>query len=147
MSDTLRGQEITIRIAVDGQVQTGSFFRVTEFSVTERGDLTEEDYLGEDESEIDYQHHGFDFSFGVNLRDAKTLEFLRDLIDRQRTRRAYPAITMTVFYNFRGGGDRDRVEVYNRVFLRPTERGFSGRKEHVTERFEGKCRAVNLMTA
>ena len=44
MSLRQRGQEITIRIAIDSTVQAGSFFKIQEWTTTPRTDLVEEEY-------------------------------------------------------------------------------------------------------
>lgn len=147
MSARIRGQEITVRVAVDGQVQEGSFFKVTEFSTTMRADITEEPFLGELEDDLDFQHHGFDFSFSVQNEDAKTLEFLSEIIDREQEALAHPDITITVIYNYRNSDVQDRVEVYHDVFLKVNEQSFGGRKEYVTTSFEGKAKRRSLLTA
>lgn len=147
MSARIRGQEITVRIAVDGQVQEGSFFKVTEFSTTPRADITEESFLGELEDDLDFQHHGFDFSFSIQNEDARPLEFLSSLIDREQDALPHPDITITVIYNYRDSNVQDRVEVYHDVFLKVNEQSFGGRKEYVTTSFEGKAKRRSLLTA
>lgn len=147
MSARIRGQEVTIRVAVDGQVQLGSMVKVTEFTVSPRSDIMEESFLGELEDDLDFQHHGFDFSFTVQNEDALALEFLSNIVDREQNAALHPDVTITVIYNFREPGVQNRVEVYHDVFLRITEQGFSGRKEYVTTGFEGKCKKRSLLTA
>ncbi len=147
MSLRIRGQEITIRVAVDGQVQLGSMVKVTEFTVTPRSDLMEESFLGELEDDLDHQHHGFDFSFTIQNEDAIALEFLSTIVEREQNAEKHPDVTITVIYNYRESGVRNRVEVYHDVFLKITETGFGGRKEYVTTGFEGKCKKRSLLSA
>jgi len=147
MSLRIRGQEVTMRIAVDGQIQQGSFFKVTEFTVTPRSDLMEESFLGELEDDIDFQHHGFDFSFSVQNQDEKTLEYLSTIIQREQDQQSHPDIAITVIYSFRESGAKNQVEVYHDVFLKINEQGFGGRKEYVTTSFEAKCKRRSLLPA
>lgn len=147
MSQRIRGAEVTIRISVDSELQEGSFFKVTEFTSTPRTDLVEEDFLGELESDLDIQHHGWDFSFTVQNQDETPLEFLSTIIDREQNQERHPDITMTVIYAYREPDASNRVEVYHDVFLKVTEQGFSGRKEYVTTGFEGKCKRRSLLSA
>jgi hypothetical protein len=147
MSQRIRGQEVTVRVAVDGQIQEGSMFKVKEFTSTPRTDLVEEDYLGELESDIDIQHHGFDFSFSIDNQDQIPLELLSEIITREQTQQQHPAITMTVIYAYRETDASNRVEVYHDVFLKVADQGFSGRKDYVTTSFEGKCKKRSLLSA
>ena len=144
MSLRIRGQEITVRITVDSILQEGSWFKVTEFTGTPRTDINEEDFLGETESDLDIQHHGFDLSFTLQMQDERVLEFLSTIIDREQNQEAHPDITMTVIYAFRETGAINKVEIYHDVFLKVNETGFSGRKEYVTSSFEGKAKKRSL---
>jgi len=147
MSLRIRGQEVTMRVAVDGQIQEGSFFKASEFTLTERGDLLEEDFLGEVESDLDYQHHGYDLAFTVQIQDRKVIDFLQTITAREAAHTAHPNITITVIYAFRERGETAAIHVLQEVFLRPTEISFGGRKEYVSAPFEGKCKKVLVMSA
>ncbi len=147
MSQRIRGQEATIRINVDGELQGGTFVKVPDFTVTPRQDLTETPYLGETEDDIDIQHHGFDFAFSVDNQDEKALDFLQLIIDREAAHEQHPKITIIVIYAFRAGLGQNKAEVYRDVFLKVTEQGFSGRKEYVSTGFEGKCKKRSLLAA
>lgn len=147
MSLRIRGQEVTVRVVVDGEVQPGSFFKVTEFTTAMRTDINEEPFLGELEDDLDIQHHGFDFSFTVQNEDAATLEFLSTIIGREQNAEQHPDITLTVIYNYREPGVQDRVEVFHDVFLKVNEQSFGGRKEYVTTSLEGKAKRRSLLFA
>ena len=146
MSQRIRGQEVTLRVAVDGQTQRGSFFKVTEFTVTARTDLPEEDFLGELESDI--QHHGFDMEFTVQHQDQAVLDYLSTIIQREQDALQHPKITITVTYTYRGeAGATDQVEVYHDVYLKPNDTVMSGRKEYVTSSFMAKCKKRSQVAA
>lgn len=148
MSTRIRGAEVTLRLAVDGVVQNGSMVKVTEFTAAPRQDLEELDYLGEDESEIDFQHHGYDLSWSVDMKDEIPLQILQDLVARQTSRDKHPRIVMTVIYNFRSGsGGSNHTEVYHRLKLKISEQGFGGRKESVKVGFEAKGRKKSLVSS
>jgi hypothetical protein len=147
MSSRIRGQEATIRVAVDGQIQAGSFFNVKDFSQTPRSDITEMDYLGQDETDLDFQHHGFDLSFSVDNEDSLTLEFLETIVTRERAHQRHPDITVMVIYAFRERGVRNKVDVFHDVFLKVGEVGAGGRKEYISTKFEGKAKRKSLLSA
>lgn len=141
MSTRIRGQEVTLRLSIDGQIIRGSMMAVTEFKANPRSDLEELPYIGEDEDEIDFQHHGYDLSWSVDMRDEVPLQILRDLVDGQKNRAAHKNVTMSVIYNFRGGsGGTSQVEVYHRLKLKISEQSVAGRKQGVTVAFEAKGR-------
>jgi len=147
MAKRIRGQEVTIRIAVDGETLTGSFLKCTEFSSTVRSDIVETDFLGELETDLDFQHHGFDFSFSVQEEDSQALDYLNKIIELEQQARQHPDITVTVIHQYRDPSERTKVEVFHDCYLKVNESGFSGRKEFVTHSFEGKAKRRSLMTA
>jgi hypothetical protein len=150
MSQRLRGQEATIRVAVDGQIQAGSMFKVKDFTVTPRQDLVETDYTGEDETDLDFQHHGFDLAWSVDMLDDTTIKLLTTLVARELAHENHPNITVTVIYAFRegaavGGG---RIVVYHgNMVLKQGDEGFGGRKEYVGVKYEAKCKKRDVLAA
>lgn len=148
MSQRIRGQEVTMRVAVDGRVQRGSFFKVTEFTVTPRTELNEDEFIGELESDIDIHHSGYDFSFSVQHQDQAILDFLTTIVGLEQSASQHPDIDITVIYAYRGEeGAANQIEVYHDVFLKVNETAFGGRKEYVTSSFEGKCKRRSQLPA
>lgn len=145
MSYRIRGQEVTMKVAVDGKIQEGSWAKITDFTITPREDLTEESFMGETEDDIDFQHHGFDFAFTCQKQDEKFLQFLKTIVDRERLHQTHPDIVITVLYAFREPGAINQVEVYNDVFLKIGDTSFGSRKEYVTTSVEGKCKRRSLL--
>ncbi len=150
MSQRIRGQEATLRVAVDGVVQPGSMFKVKDFSFTPRQDISETDFCGEDETDLDFQHHGYDVSWSVELLDATTIDLLTKIVDREKNHQKHPTITLTVIYTFRegaaaGGG---RVVVYHNNFvLKQGAEGAGSRKDYVGVKYEAKCKTRDVLTA
>jgi hypothetical protein len=147
MSQRIRGSEVTLRIAVDGVIQNGSLFKVKDFTVTPRQDIVETDYIGENETDLDFQHHGFDLSWSVDMLDAITINLLSTLIEREQRHLRHPIVTIAVIYAFRedaiaGGG---RVVVYHDVVMKQGDEGFGGRKEYVSVKYEAKCKKREVL--
>lgn len=140
MSARIRGQEIAVRFTLGGEPLGGSFLKLTEFTATPRTDINEEPFLGELEDDLDIQHHGWDFSFTVQIDDHQTIDFLNEIVRREQNAIKHPSITMTVFYTFREPTAKARTVIYRDVFLKVTEEGFGGRKDFVTNGFEGKAK-------
>lgn len=147
MSQKMRGQEVTLRVAVNGVVQEGSMLKVTDFTATPRTDLVEDDYLGEQETDIDIQHHGWDLAWNVDYQDSVAMEFFEGILSNEANQEAHPKITITAIYTFREPGVRGKIEVYRNVFCKQSEQSAGGRKEKVKGKFEGKCKKRVLLNA
>lgn len=140
MSARIRGQEATLRVTVDGQTQDGSWFKVKDFTATVRQDITEEDFLGELESDLDIQHHGYDLGFSVQVQDRKVIDYLSKVVANEQIQAAHPIVTVTVIYAFRASNGDPVAETYYNVFLKVNETSVGGRKEYITTSFEGKAK-------
>jgi hypothetical protein len=150
MTQRIRGQEATIRVAVDGVIQRGSMFKVKDFTVTPRQDLTETPYLGEDEDDLDFQHHGYDMSWTVDMLDATTIALLSNIVARETAHLQHPIITITVMYTFREGaavGGGRTVVYHDNLVLKQGDEGFGGRKEFVSVKYEAKCKKRDVLVA
>lgn len=144
MSLRIRGQEATVRFSVDGQPLAGSFLKAQDFTLTPREELPEADFLGERQSDFDYRHDGFDFSFSSQVTDRSAFDFLRDVSERDRQGLPYPRITCIIIVSFREAGTRSMQINMPNVFMRMTDTAFSGRKDYVTHSFEGKARSAQF---
>lgn len=150
MSQRMRGQEATIRVAVDGVIQAGSMFKVKDFTHTPRQEINETDYTGEDETDLDFQHHGHDLAWTVDMLDATTIALLETLTTREKNKQKHPEITVTVIYTFRegaavGGG---RVVVYHsNLVLKQGDESISGRKDYIGVKYEAKCKKRDVLSA
>lgn len=147
MSSKARGQEAIIRIAVDGQIQEGSMFKVTDFTATARTDINEDDYLGETETDLDIQHHGWDLAFSIDYQDAAAIEFTENVIAHEIEQSAHPDITITVIMTFREPNTRGKILVYHGVYLKQDEESIGGRKEKIKGKFSGKCKRRTALDA
>lgn len=146
MSARIRGQEVALTILVDGQSQKGSFAKVTDFKARPRQEITEDDFLGELESDLDFQHHGWDGSFTVQVEDAATLELLDTIVGNEEQHLPHPNITITALYTFREPGNAARAAVFHDVFIKENEESYK-RKERVSVDYEFKCKKRSLIAA
>jgi len=149
MSQRIRGQEATLRLSVDGQVINGSMFKVKDFDFTPRQDIVETEFCGEDETDLDFQHHGFDVSFSVDVLDAATIDLLTKIVNRELSHLAHPTIVLTVMYTFREGalaGGGRVVSYHTNFILKQGAEGAGGRKEYVSVKYEGKCKKRDVLT-
>ena len=146
MSLKLRGQEVTLRISVDGVTQQGAMFKATNWSAKPRMDLKEDDYLGEQETDLDIQHNGWDLEFSVDNIDTTALDIIDQIIENERLHVAHPDITIVAIYNFREPTARAKAYTYHGVFLKADEEGAGGRKEVHKTKFTGKAKERTPLT-
>lgn len=140
--ERIRGKEATIRLQIDAQPATGSFLKTKDFTLTPRQEVVETDFLGEPETDLDFMHHGYDFSFSAHVVDRQTIDFLQNIVDRDRSGLSYPRLTLNVVFAFRLAGIRAKALVLPKVIMKVNEIGFSDRKEYITQSFEGKGKKI-----
>jgi hypothetical protein len=142
MSLRIRGQEATIQVIVDGDLKTGSFGKVTNFTLTPRQDVMEQDYLGEQLTDLDFQHHGYDFEFEMHNQDGKAWDVLQTIVTREADRLPHPAVNVVVTLSYRESPMGTTVILLGQCFMKMDSFGFSGRKEYVSARWSGKCKTA-----
>jgi hypothetical protein len=130
MSLKMRGQQMTLRFAMGTRgVRGGAMLKVVDWMVTPRTDLLEDDYIGEDQTDLDIQHNGFDGKFTVDTTDQESLDVMDEIIDAEENREAHPQITISAIYSFREPNTRGRMYVYHQCFVKADTEGSGGRKE------------------
>jgi len=151
MSLKTRGEEAVVNISsnVSGVNQTlsGTMFKVRDFTATPRTEIKEDDYLGELETDLDIQHHGWDIGFTVDTTDDAAMRYTDGVIAAEDEHRAHPNNTVTVIYTFREPGVRGKIAVFTGVFLKQDEETIGGRKEIIRGKFSGKCKRRELLAA
>ncbi len=135
----IRGQEVTIKVAVDGEPQKGTWAKVKDFTVTPRTEIVEEEYLGELLTDLDKIHNGFDLSFSVDMQDSALIDFLSQEISGDANQDALRSVTITVLYAFRDGS-APVGETYFDAVLKVADQSFGGRQEYVSYSIEGKAK-------
>jgi len=138
MSLRIRGQEQTLQVIIEGKDQVGTFLNVSNFKVTPRIDITETDFVGQEESDLDEQYHGVDFDFTVQKEDAKSREFLMDIITRQRNRQRPPRVTLILHDEFRDSQDPSSNLTITNALMKPDSDESTGRKNYADVSFSGK---------
>ena len=142
----IRGSEVSVRIAVAGQLQRGTFLRCKSATATPRTDLVEDDYLGEAQSELDMQHHGWDLSITFDEDDDAGIRYTQQYVAADEAHQRPPEVTVTILPTSRDGVTRPGAEVYPGVMLKQSTRGFGGRKERVANEFEGKSKTREVIS-
>lgn len=145
MSQRIRGQEATVQVIVDGNLQAGSFTKVMNFNLTPRQDLQETPFLGEVEDDLDIMHHGYDFDFEIHHQDSKAYAVLQTIVERERDHLAHPNINVVVTIAYRSLTEPALTFVLEKCFMKVDNYNFGGRKEYVTSKFTGKCKVVSTV--
>lgn len=146
MAIRIRGQEVTIRVAIDGALQAGTYTKAQSFEFTTRDEINEEDYIGEDQSDLDYRYDGYDYKFESHMLDALALQYVAEQESRQRNRQAPQNVTITVLFGFRDAETNATGLVLYQTLMRVPTIGVGGRKEYVANSFEGKGQRFKLIT-
>jgi len=147
MAGPTRGQEVTIRVAVDGSPKAGSMLRVTNFTATPQQDLPELDYLGQTETDYDFQHNGFHLQWEIHQEDAESIDMLDQAIANERAHLAPRPVTITVIYKYRDPAQPGRIVVYHAAKAMQGDEGFKGRKDHNTVAYTAKARRRSTLAA
>lgn len=146
MSLRVRGQEVKIKITIDGSPMAGTWLKIKDFELTPRTEFKEEEYLGEPEEDFDIQHSGYELTFSVDNQDAQTLRYLKELADREANGLRPQQVTMTVIYNYRERSEIVADNFYD-VLLIVSKHGAGGRKDYVNTGFSGRCKKKNVIAA
>jgi hypothetical protein len=145
MSLKTRGRGANIRITADGDLQAGSMIKVRDFTATPRSTIDEDDYLGEDETDLDFQHHGWDVSFSIDTIDDASINYVDDQITRFQKHQRPADITMTVIYTFSDPSIPGRAALFHLGFVKQDEESFGGRKEIIRGKYSGKFKRRELL--
>jgi len=146
MSERIRGSEVLIRFSIDNELQSGSWLKIPDFTLTPRGELVEADYIGEDESDIDYRHDGFDFGGTLHELDSAARLFLAKCVGNHESHVAPPDVTLQVQWGYRGVGASTIIETFRKCRFKIDESSIS-RKEYVATKISGKCRKYSAKVA
>lgn len=139
LSTTVKGESVSLQVIIDGDLQGGSFARVTNFELTPRTDINELDYLGERLSILDYQHNGYDFSFEMNTQDRRLWDLLQATTQADFNDEAQPAVNIVVTITFLDPAEAPLQFLLGNCVVKVDSIGFGGRKEQVVGKVSGKC--------
>jgi hypothetical protein len=158
MSGRIRGQEATVRITIADEFAAtygffgsleGSFFKVKDFTTSVRLDQTEEPYLGETSDDLDQQIHGYDYAFTIDELDASAINFLSLIAFKEENSLPRPVITASVTYIYREAQittpTLPQTVLYIDGILKPAERTIGGRKEYISNAYEGKSKKRKVL--
>jgi len=115
MSQRTRGSETTVQVLIDGDLKTGSWAKVLDWSIAPKQDVQETGFQGELEDDYDFSHHGYGFDMSLQELDKKLRDVLLDLVSREQARAAYPDIQIVITIKHRAG-ETETLVLENVVF-------------------------------
>lgn len=140
MATRIRGKEATIQVIVDGELLDGSFAKIENFTLTPRTDLVETDFVGESVADLDYMHHGFDFSFGTHHKDSKLFDVLQSFTSADEAGLEHPQVNIVVSVNYRALSEADQTFVLGECVMKMGDYSIGSRTDYITSSWEGKCK-------
>lgn len=132
----IRGSEATLTITVDGE----RFILLTKtWRFNPDFELKKDEYAGQRSALANPQFNGIDFSWDCDEQDRRAAELANLLMRREVAGGEPPRVTIQVKYRYRKIGTRPLIEIYSNCVLKPGSREQGGRKENITNAFEGFC--------
>lgn len=145
MAARIRGLDITVKVAVAGVLRHGLFKNVTTFTRNNRQDLPETELLGQQETELDFIHNGYDLQWTAQQEDADAMDFVDTLVQLQIDRSPIPPITISAEYRYRDPGIQDRLVVYRDCKMKEDSESFARRSDFVENTFSAKAKRRTVM--
>lgn len=141
MGRRIRGEEGTVSLTVEGQLQDGSFTKVRNFKWMPKADIQESDFLGESSTDFDLQHHGYGFSFECDEEDNKVEEAYRKYVTAQEAGADLPKIVLNFTKRYRAGVPSKTLSFEQAVF-KLDEQGMGGRKDYTKNSCTGAAKTM-----
>ncbi len=145
MSNEIRGGEVLLRFSIDGVLQSSSWTRCTDFTLTPKQELQELDIIGEDETDYDLRHDGFEFSGTLLESEPSVRAYLAQVVANHEAHAAPPNVTMFVRWGFRAGNNAVQ-ETFRKAKMKLDESTFD-RKDFVKTKFSGRARKYSSKIA
>jgi hypothetical protein len=109
MSQRTRGSESTVQVIIDGDLKTGSWAKVLDWTISPQQDIQETGFQGELEDDYDFSHHGYGFDMTLQELDKKLRDVLLSLVAREQARSTYPDVQIVLTIKHRGNATETLV--------------------------------------
>ena len=136
MAQRIKGQEVEVRLVVDGVVQT-TLTDIRSFDVTPKLEKLEEQYLGETTMRYDELFNGVDFSMDLHLETQDAFKFMKSIIDRARRRVPGTKINIKARLNFANGNTP--IVLMSDCFFDELPLSFGSRSDYGQLSVSGSC--------
>lgn len=139
---TIRGQEVSVTLVLDGVPQGGSFAKMEQFTATPNTELQANDYIGEVLQVPDKQHHGWDFNWTMREQDRRVLDAYQEILDAEEESRPQPVVHIVITTKYRSPEEPSTTIVIQDAVLKLDSYDIGGRAEYVKSTWSGKARKV-----
>lgn len=136
----IRGQHETIAITQDNVTQAGSFAKMLDFSPVPKNDLTETDFIGEAETDFDFQHHGWGGTFTIHESEKSPIIFYNKWVDQNAAGLFLPKTNIVVVTRYVDPGAGSVTTIYQSIVIALDGRPNKGRKDYITNSFKWACK-------
>lgn len=140
MSQRTRGSEATIQVLIDGDLKTGSWAKVLDWSITPKQEVSETGFQGELEDDYDFQHHGYGFDMSLQELDQKLRDVLLDLVAREQARAIYPDVQIVLTLKHRAGSTETLV--MENVKFKFDSFGPGSKKDYISTKISGSFKTL-----
>ena len=142
MAQRIKGQEVEIRIVVDGVMET-TLSDIRSFEVTPKFEKLEEQYLGETTMRYDEIFNGVDFSMDLHIESASAFAFMKKIMERAMRRVPGTKINIKAKLNFANG--QTPIVMLNDCFFEDVPLNFGGRSDYGEITISGSCSNFEVM--
>lgn len=141
----VRGQEYSGHVVVAGKLLIGSFAKMESMAFTPLADLKDSDFVGDEESEFDVQHHGWEVKWSIQQEDDQAIKLYLQLVAALKSGAPLPRMDFVGITTYRDPSVLTSTKVAQNVKFKLDEESNSGRKEYVKNSFTGRCKIVKVL--
>ena len=136
MAQRIKGQEVEVRIALNG-VDQETLTDIRNFEVTPKFEKLEEQYLGNQTKRYDEIFHGVDFKMDMHFSTEQMFNFISDVVARAQRRTPGTTVNIRAKLNFANGVTR--LIHLTDCFFDDMPINFGGRSEYGQFTVSGSC--------
>lgn len=143
MALRIKGSETHVNVVVDGELLAGSFTVMDNWKWQDLSDILQSDFLGESESEFDYQHHGYEFNFTIEEMDnAAVNKILLPFVASNDAGNPLPNVNLVFVKSYRDPALAAETITFKSCVVKMDSQDIAGRKDYLKTSFTGRCRAI-----
>lgn len=135
----IRAKEASLQVVVNGNLQGGSFLKITNFDVSETSDIASTQFVGEPREDNDLDIKGHEFSFETHEERRDWFDLKNQINQAEHDGDALPDIQLIVTKKYRGNQSPLVVTMYGSLVLKFDGNSNSG-ADYTTVRWTGRCK-------
>lgn len=144
MSQRLKGQEVTVIITRDGNLES-ELTDILSFNITLKSEVLSQGFLGEKFDRYDDIYKGCDFDLEMHTHSQDWIPFCKALLDRQQRKVPNLVFNIVATLNY-PSGETPTVTLPD-VKFGPVPINIGGRADYAKHKFEGSTSEADLQTS